>query len=248
MKNIRQTLFTGGFTLTELAIVLVIVALLSGGLIVSLSAQRDIQNQAETTRQLNDIGEAVLGFAITNGRLPRPAVSATDGTERGSCTSEADCTGFIPWQVLGVKKSDNWGKLIRYSVSPTFANSTFSLSTVATKKIFSRNSGGNPIYLVGQASSCTTSNPCAPAVIYSHGKQRFGTDDSGSALPGGSATSLDEAGNDTGSAVSGAPGTQFMTRTYTENTAVTGGEFDDIVIWLSANILYGRMIAAGRLP
>jgi hypothetical protein len=26
------------------------------------------------------------------------------------------------------------------------------------------------------------------------------------------------------------------------------GEFDDIVIWLSPNILYAKMIAAGRLP
>ena len=28
----------------------------------------------------------------------------------------------------------------------------------------------------------------------------------------------------------------------------TSGEFDDIVTWLSPNILYNRMIAAGRLP
>jgi hypothetical protein len=27
-----------------------------------------------------------------------------------------------------------------------------------------------------------------------------------------------------------------------------GGEYDDIVIWLSPNILYSRMVAAGRLP
>ena len=26
------------------------------------------------------------------------------------------------------------------------------------------------------------------------------------------------------------------------------GEFDDIVVWLSPNILFNRMIAAGRLP
>ena len=28
----------------------------------------------------------------------------------------------------------------------------------------------------------------------------------------------------------------------------TAGEFDDIVTWLSANVLYSRMVSAGQLP
>jgi hypothetical protein len=28
----------------------------------------------------------------------------------------------------------------------------------------------------------------------------------------------------------------------------TGGEFDDLVTWLSENVLYNRMVAAGQLP
>ena len=43
---------THGFTLAELAIVLVIVALLIGGLTVSLSTSRDIANEKETQKQL----------------------------------------------------------------------------------------------------------------------------------------------------------------------------------------------------
>lgn len=248
MKNPRSIQALRGFTLAELAIVLVIVALLGSGLIVSLSSQRDIQAQTETNRQLNEAIEAILGFATANGRLPRPAVSATDGTERGTCASESDCAGFLPWQVLGVKKTDSWGKLVRYSVTPAFANSVISLTTIATKKVLSRDSSGNTIYVVGQAASCSTGNPCTPAVIFSHGKQRFGTDDSGIALPGGTATSIDEASNDTGTVNAGPAGTQYMTRTFTDNTVAVGGEFDDQVIWLSPNIIFNRLIAAGRLP
>ena len=32
------------------------------------------------------------------------------------------------------------------------------------------------------------------------------------------------------------------------STVPTGGEFDDLVTWISPNILYNRMISAGRLP
>ena len=38
-------------------------------------------------------------------------------------------------------------------------------------------------------------------------------------------------------------------RVVVSHTPTTGAnEFDDIVAWLSPNVLYNRMIAAGRLP
>ena len=45
-----------GFTLTELAIVLVIVALLIGGMLVPLSTQRDIHNTSDTKSTLLGTG------------------------------------------------------------------------------------------------------------------------------------------------------------------------------------------------
>lgn len=236
-----------GFTLVELAIVLIIVALLLGGMLMSLTTQRTIRATKETEAQLASIQEALLGFAATNGRLPRPATSATDGSERASnCSSEAECTGFIPWQALGVNKTDAWGKLIRYSVTPAFANNAFSLSSVSSKKVYTRDSAGNPVFLIGYA-TCSTTQQCAPAVIFSQGEKRWGTNDLGIAMGAGTATSLDENSNDTGSSGATA-GTQFFSRPFSDNTTATGGEFDDIVAWLSPNILFNRMIAAGRLP
>lgn len=238
-----------GFTLVELAIALIIVTLLTTGLLMSLGTQRELIKVRETEKILADAQEALIGFAMTNGRLPRPAVSAIDGTEQANCVDESACTGFLPWQALGVQGVDSWGKRLRYSVTPTFTTDIprFSLSTFGTKKIRGRDDTGNFIYLFGQAANCAIDKPCAPAVIFSHGQNRLGTTIDGTPLAGGTATSLDEISNNTGSTGPSA-GTIYISRTFTENTAVTGGEFDDLVTWLSPNILYNRMIAAGKLP
>ena len=63
-----------GFSLVELAVVLVIVALLSSGLMLGLSAQRDSAANQEVQRQLDTAREVLLGFAMANGRLPCPAI------------------------------------------------------------------------------------------------------------------------------------------------------------------------------
>jgi hypothetical protein len=39
----------------------------------------------------------------------------------------------------------------------------------------------------------------------------------------------------------------FVSRVRT-SLGAAGGEFDDIVTWLSENVLYNRMVAAGQLP
>jgi predicted nuclease of predicted toxin-antitoxin system/type II secretory pathway pseudopilin PulG len=231
----------GGFTLIELAIVMFIVSLLIGGMLLPLSAQQEVRSRQETEKVLADIRDALIGFAITNGRLPRPATSATNGAEVAAvCADDAACSGFVPWAALGTAKIDGWGKLIRYSVTPAFANATITLSTIANRTVQTRDSAGTVAYLAGGA-SCTTPNQCVPAVIFSHGKSRWGTTDAGLVLVDGSATNADEDVNETGP-------TNYFSRSPGENTGVTGGEFDDITIWLSGNTLFNRMVAAGKLP
>ena len=236
------TLGQRGFTLIELAIVMFIVTLLLGGMLLPLSAQQDIRARQETERTLADIRDALVGFAITNGRLPRPATSATNGAESANCDDVTPplCQGFIPWAALGTAKVDGWGKLIRYSVTPAFANATITLSTVATRTVQTRDTAGTLAYLVGSA-SCTTPNQCSPAVIFSHGKSHWGTSDVGVALADGSATNVDEDANQTGP-------TNYFSRSPSDNTSLTGGEFDDVTVWLSGHTLFNRMVTAGRLP
>ena len=229
-----------GFTLVEMAIVLIIVALLLGGLMTPLSARIDQRNYNETKQQIDEIRNALIGFAVANGRLPRPATSITNGEEAtATCSDDGACTGFIPWATLGVKRTDAWNKMLRYSVSPNFANGPFALATPATKKVTSRDAAGNVIYLVGSASSC---NPCSPAVIYSAGKNNWGISDDGTALADGSTTNADEDANASAT-------TQFFAREQsTTSTASTGGEFDDLVSWIPPYVLFDRMISASKLP
>lgn len=229
-----------GFTLTELAIVLVIVALLIGGMLAPLSAQRDLQAVTETQKQLEEIKAALTGFAVTNGRLPRPAPTLANGTERAlPCADESECTGFIPWITLGVKKTDAWNKMIIYSVTPAFANSAFSLGAVGSKKVQTRDNVGNISYLIGGPACNSTTTPCAPAVIFSFGKNNWGTTETGTPIADGSTTNTDE---DTNAAAN----TIFFSRD--QSTVPTGGEFDDIVIWIAPTILFNQMISARRLP
>ena len=239
--------FARGFTLAEMAVVLVIVALLIAGMLLPLSAQQDIRARQETEKTLNDIRDALLGFAVANGRLPRPAVSAADGAERAACATDADCSGFIPWAALGVKKIDGWGKLIRYSVTPAYANNTITLAMIANRTVQTRDKDGDAMDLAGNNSvspptdRCKTAVQCVPAVIFSQGKNNWGTTDAGVALPDASATNADEDANDAGP-------TNYFSRLASTDTAATGGEFDDMAIWLPTTILVNRLITAGKLP
>jgi prepilin-type N-terminal cleavage/methylation domain-containing protein len=231
---------TRGFTLAELAIVLVVVSLILGGIIVPLAAQIGQQRVRDAQKQLEDIKEALLGFALVNGRLPRPAQSATNGAERSDCGSgaagEINCTGFVPWEVLGTPKLDPWGKIYRYSVTPGFANAPFNLTTTGSKTVRTRDQAP-PNNLINMASGVA-------AVIWSHGNRNWGTEDGGNALADSSATNIDEDSNNQGLANAGVV---FISRQATERTDASGGEFDDAVTWLSANVLFSRMVAAGRL-
>lgn len=217
-----------GFTLTELAIVLIIVGLLLASILPPLSAQHDQRNFSETEAILAELREAVIGFALANGRLPRPAVSAADGSEKPTCLSDADCQGFIPWQALGVRKADSWNKLIRYSVTPAFATAPFDLKTAGTKTIQTRDSTGTAVTMASGV----------PAVIFSQGKQNFGTTLDGVTLSGPS--SGDEFNNDSGDAIT------YMSRLPAVGGA--NGDFDDVVTWVPRTVLLNRMVQAGKLP
>ena len=55
----------------ELALVLVVVALLMGGLLVPLSMQIEQQKSHETLKAMEEIKESLLGYALTHIALPR---------------------------------------------------------------------------------------------------------------------------------------------------------------------------------
>ncbi|MGZ8256366.1 MAG: type II secretion system protein, partial [Gallionella sp.] len=87
MKTTPKTL---GFTLIEMAMVLMIVALVLGGMLPVISGQIEQQRTNETRKQLAEIREALLGFVVTNNRLPCPATGALNtGVEAVTGTGAA---------------------------------------------------------------------------------------------------------------------------------------------------------------
>lgn len=102
-----------GFTLMELTVVLVIVGLLLGGLLVPLSAQRDVEFVKATDKSLADIREALIGFAVINGRLPCPADktiasgvtgAGVEATAGSGTTLSCNCTSASAGAASGVAK------------------------------------------------------------------------------------------------------------------------------------------------
>lgn len=66
-----------GFTLIELAIVLVIVTILIGGLAMPLSAQIQARRIAETKKTLEEAREAIIGYAMSNSVNVSPSTTCT---------------------------------------------------------------------------------------------------------------------------------------------------------------------------
>lgn len=270
-KLIRQRISrkASGFTLVEMAVVLLIVGLLLGGLVPVLSTQMNIQRSNNTQKQLSDVMEALTGFAIVNGRLPCPASSTSNGLESFCTTYSSSCTvtttlsshgrcsnpydGLVPAATLGLMPVDSqgfvldsWNNRIRYAVTAydDTTNDIFSFTSPDGIKTTGLSTALPNLFVCSTAtgisgSACAsgaslTSNG-VPAVIYSTGVNGgyggTGTDESANPNPNSSSSN-----NQT-----------FVSHTLTPNTA-TNGEFDDLVVWLSTNILINRMVAAGKLP
>lgn len=209
-----------GFTLVELALVLVIVTLLAGGLMMTLTTQQEVQRLNEARRQLADIREALLGYAAINGRLPWSAdPSIPSGTANAGTIVPNRPHGVLPWADLGLPETDPWGQRFTYRVNVPFA-SAFTLTTPGFNTITVTDGGAVPI---------ATNQP---AIVISHGRNGAGGYRSTGIQVGGAAG--DELWNTTGTP-------NFVSRTHST-------DFDDEVVWVPLPILMSRMIAAGRLP
>ena len=266
-----------GFTLIELAVVLLIVGALFAGIIVPFTTQIELRRVSETQKTLDEVREALIGFAAAQGRLPCPAAPGATGVEskvpsgvdtdkRGNCTNFWD--GFVPGTTLGIGPIDAngyvldaWNNRIHYAVANVDRSPAGSLLANNDKDFTGEGSitGSNsemrnvgmatlaPDLKVCSTATGMTATACAAnrslvdtavAVIYSTGPNGAHPDTSG--------TRVDENANPNPNAT--APADKVFVSHERAGAGAPNGEFDDIVIWLSPNILYAKMIAAGRLP
>lgn len=231
MKPMVTFLRVKGFTLIELAIVLVVLGLLLTAFLTPLTAQFDMRNNAGTKAALSDIREALYGFAVINNRLPCPASGIADPANPNYGTEDITLCGqegLLPWKTLGVREVDEWGQhrtsiaspwvgYWRYRVDTNFsATPLFNVNMMSSTPVFAngflvRDSAGNAL----TPTSPGTEMPVA--IVYSTGKNL---------VANGENVTLDS----------------------TYQSDVPTAAFDDILIWLSRPSLLNKMVSAGRLP
>lgn len=270
-----------GFTLVEMAIVLVIIGLLVSAFLTPLSAQRELKDYNETKQKIITIKEALLGFVVSNKRMPCPDTDG-DGLENlaaplvadnlpspGQSTQTFTCVnleGLLPFQTLGVDKTDSWSNLFSYRVAPAFSARTIEWSlngasgNVLSDTYFTLSSNGNITVrtrgdnpaTAGITESKFISNLVtnAVAIVISRGKNGYGaTSTSGIILPIPLALNVDETSNTNIGAIKIS---RFAISTNSGCSDTTEGssycEFDDQVDWVPSNLIFNRMVAAGQLP
>ena len=252
-----------GFTLVEVAVVLVIIGILIGSFVGSFSDRIETTRRDNTKKQLAEIRSSLLGFASTWGRIPCPASASSDGDEAVFGTSCIMPNGFVPGKILGLNGPynldglliDSWSNPIRFSVTEQNSNAftragemrnvTMALLTPDLTICRSFTTGATP---------CPTTDiltDTAPFVILSLGKDghEFINTASADSDQGENSSEVVASANATGEniAYTVAGDTVFVSTGYSSVDS-TAGQFDDLIIWVSPYILYDRMIEAGQLP
>lgn len=228
-----------GFTLIELAIVLVVVTVLVGGLVAPLSAQVQARRASETQKLLAEARDTLTGYAMTHRTaaglpyLPCPDLDGDGKEDRQGQQCQADA-GFFPWVDLASAAHDAWGNRLRYAVEADLAHSGrgFSAATPLPQPL---TDGWKQ---VASASGCSTVDVAAavPFVLVSHGANGWGARNaSGATLA--APTGADEQENLGADAcyVARSPG----------KANEPAGEFDDLVTWSSFGALVSRVCPAG---
>lgn len=126
-----------GFTLIEIAVVIVVLSLLLA-MIAGISTAMLGQQRREATRQrLAGVETALALFVSQNQRLPCPANGALAGTDANAGVEQftpgspntcnvggvagSQQNGVLPWRALGLSEQDStdgWGNRLTYRVSP----------------------------------------------------------------------------------------------------------------------------------
>ena len=263
-----------GFTLVEMAIVLVILGFVLGALLLPLQAQRQQIAQAQTENTLENAKRALLGFAQQQGRLPCPATNngtavfpdntgtanPVGGTTNPTVPNCVVQSGFLPAATLGIQPTDAqgfaldaWNNRIRYAIAAD--NSSARIPAGATVAC-----GGDTA-----PDFTTTGNLAAVGLVCLAPELRVCNSAAG--ITAITCSAAPEANYSINNAVAviystGATGAQGSLGRPDELANLDGNtvfvshdislgavpnEFDHIVTWISPFVLYNAMIEAGQL-
>lgn len=249
-----------GFTLVEIAIVLLVVTILLGYTVALFPVQQELKQYRQANNEVNGAIEHLIAFAQINGRLPCPDTSAgassIDGREDRNGVNDCHAYfGFLPGRTLGILGDyddngvllDPWGQGYRYAVSPVDTSVDGDFDLVTANGV--RNEGvaavvpNLDLFICDDSATLGTHADCTAAasnevmrsitaVIISQGKDR------GTVASNIQAENVDDFHD----------GTNDKVYIFASQSDKAGSEFDDVVKWLSSNLLFSRMIAAEQLP
>ncbi|SPE22992.1 conserved hypothetical protein [Burkholderiales bacterium] len=261
-----------GFTLVEIAIGLVILALAAVGVFEVLTQQIEQHRISDTNATLLKAHDALLSFVTAYGRLPCPAQANSNGAEAiasnvGGIITCVGESGFLPAVTLGMPNLDAWGLLegawndgagsttgtylraIRYAVTGLNGATASALTSIslgapgsptqraAVQTSFNNNQGlfvcASSIGILPAGNRCAaqanTLSANAAAIIWSLGSDAAD-------LPN---YSIDERQN-----LNLTVPRVVISRVYAPLGA-TGGQFDDLVSWISYPVIADRLVYAG---
>jgi len=267
-----------GFTLIEIAIVLLIVTIILGYTVAMAPLQQEVKQYRQADEEMEKIIDSLYAFGQVNGYLPCPAWEAIDpvvtsnGFEcRGEGTvldcdaavapdpSENTCDvwfGFLPGKTLGIEGQynnnlllDPWGMPYRYQVTNVDNGGIESIGADFVFQGDMQNEGianlapdlvvcntDPSASTVGSDISCTEASETVvkelPAVVLSTGKDKNANV---------AATSWVQRENQDNSVTDRV----FIKGPRNDTDA---GKYDDIVKWISPNLLFSKMIEADQLP
>lgn len=251
-----------GFTLIEIAVVIVIAGLIAGVALNALTSLRRTSSTAATLRHHDTIADALRQFLVENNRLPCPALANLPETDPnygqeaplpGTCTGTVALAGataptvyyagVVPWQTLGLQgaaRFDGGGYQYSYAI---LDDATLPYATVpyATSPDEAGTPWLNPDFVLLNAAE-GTGQPVTPGgevvIVISHGINGSGAFNvDGAQLQMPPATALNELENLDGDITAAAA-------TFSSNEATP---FDDVVRGYTEEQLILPLIKSGAL-
>jgi prepilin-type N-terminal cleavage/methylation domain-containing protein len=235
MKRRHHTLCAAasqGFSLIEMAIVLLILGTLMGGVLLAVSQTMENNRRSAALAQLRLIEEALYGYAQVHKYLPCPATDSSQGRaepDNGSACSQAH--GFVPAATLNLAGAvnsaglllDPWQNPLRYSVAANGGAYEFNQPASLLARFMAGTFAADMLRVCSDTACSEVIAGAVPAIVYSLGANQATST---------AAAELENTDNDT----------DFVSTAYSE------ANFDDLLIWLSPYTLYQRLISTKAFP
>ncbi len=227
-----------GFTLVEMALVIVVMGLIGGMIYPAITALRTSTARATTQTNLRGLMLATAAYVQANGCLPCPGYGQVGTTGSSRCGKCPNPEGLVPFASLGLPMSmarDGWGYWITMRVDPM-------LTTFTNVPVYTQQNGQAYLCQSGLASnsiSVTYGNPAktmTTAVIFiSHGHNGYGaiatTDEQIiNGFPAGASNSAIMNGANPGN-----------TTTHAFVDDITNSGYDDMLIYADRNALVSML-------